>query len=123
MPELTITIGMATSSGATHSAAGDPIFGRERELTELEELVDGVFERGAALLVRGEPGIGKSTLVAASRRAEEAGMLVLRTTGVQSEAQLPFRGCTSSFCRYWTTPTGYPSHSGRRAYRGAHSKP
>jgi hypothetical protein len=92
MPELTITIGMATFSGATHSAAGDPIFGRERELTELEELVDGVFERGAALLVRGEPGIGKSTLVAASRRAEEAGMLVLRTTGVQSEAQLPFAG-------------------------------
>jgi hypothetical protein len=93
MPEITIVIGMATASGATYSAAGGPIFGRERELTQLERLVDGVSECGAALLVRGEPGIGKSTLLAAaSSRAEAAGMRVLRTTGVQSEARLPFAG-------------------------------
>ena len=76
-----------------YNAAGGPIFGRERELTRLERLVDGVSEHGAALLVRGEAGIGKSTLLAAaSRRAEAAGMRVLRATGVQSEAQLPFAG-------------------------------
>src|SRR5919112_1220540 len=78
---------------ANYGAAGDPIFGRERELARLERLVDGVSEHGAALLVRGEPGIGKSTLLAAaSRRAEAAGMRMLRATGVQSEAQLPFAG-------------------------------
>jgi DNA-binding CsgD family transcriptional regulator len=76
-----------------YNAAGDPIFGRERELARLEQLVDGASEHGAALLVRGEAGIGKSTLLAAaSRRAEAAGMRVLRATGVQSEAQLPFAG-------------------------------
>src|ERR687893_781505 len=78
---------------ANYGAAGDPIFGRERELARLERLVDGVSEHGAALLVRGEPGIGKSTLLAAaSRRAEAAGMRVLRASGVQSEARLPFAG-------------------------------
>lgn len=93
MPEITIVIGMVTASGATYGAAGGPIFGRERELARLERLVDGVSECGAALLVRGEPGIGKSSLLAAARRrAEEAGMRVLRTAGVQSEAQLPFAG-------------------------------
>jgi DNA-binding CsgD family transcriptional regulator/tetratricopeptide (TPR) repeat protein len=76
-----------------YGAAGGPIFDRERELARIGQLLDGVSERGAALLVRGEPGIGKSTLLAAaSQRAEAAGMRVLRTTGVQSEARLPFAG-------------------------------
>ena len=84
---------MATSSSTTHGAARDPIVGREQELARLERLINGVSERGAALLVRGEPGIGKSTLLAAAvRYAETAGMRVLRATGFQSEAQLPFAG-------------------------------
>src|SRR5919112_6385480 len=84
---------MSPLRNADYGAAGGPIFGRERELARLERLVDGVSEHGAALLVRGEAGIGKSTLLAAAyRRAEAAGMQVLRTTGVQSEAQLPFAG-------------------------------
>jgi DNA-binding CsgD family transcriptional regulator/tetratricopeptide (TPR) repeat protein len=84
---------MTTSRIATHGAGEGPIFGRERELAQLYELVDRIQERGAALLVRGEPGIGKSTLLAAAcRRAEDAGIRVLRTTGVQSETQLPFAG-------------------------------
>jgi DNA-binding CsgD family transcriptional regulator len=84
---------MPTSPAVTRGGAEDPIFGRERELARLDELVDGVRERGGALLVRGEAGIGKSTLLtAASLRAETVGMRVLRTTGVQSEAELPFAG-------------------------------
>src|SRR5918997_2987923 len=78
---------------ANYGAAGGPIFDREGELARIGQLLDGISERGAALLVRGEPGIGKSTLLAAaSQRAEAAGMRVLRTTGVQSEARLPFAG-------------------------------
>src|SRR5829696_6254680 len=84
---------MSTQRIANHGAAGGPIFDREGELARIGQLLDGVSERGAALLVRGEPGIGKSTLLAAaSQRAEAAGMRVLRTTGVQSEARLPFAG-------------------------------
>ncbi len=89
----TIVTGMTTSRIATHGAGEGPIFGRERELSQLYGLVDRVQERGAALLVRGEEGIGKSTLLAAAgRRAEDVGMQVLHATGVQSETQLPFAG-------------------------------
>ena len=56
----------------------EPI-GRDRELGVLERLLG---EAGAAssrfVIVSGEPGIGKSSLVAAlARRAEAAGCLVL----------------------------------------------
>jgi predicted ATPase len=84
---------MTTSSVSPRGGAGGPILGREIELARLDGLVDALPERGAALLVRGEAGIGKSVLLsAASRRAEAAGMRVLGATGVQSEAELPFAG-------------------------------
>jgi DNA-binding CsgD family transcriptional regulator len=73
--------------------AGLPLVGREREVAVLDDLVDGVGERGGTLVVRGEAGIGKSALLAAaSTRAREHGMTVLTTGGVQSEARLPFAG-------------------------------
>jgi DNA-binding CsgD family transcriptional regulator len=69
------------------------LYGRESELEILDGLTSGIRERGGALLVRGEPGIGKSTLLAeSSRRAREAGIRVLTTNGVESEARLPFAG-------------------------------
>jgi DNA-binding CsgD family transcriptional regulator len=67
--------------------------GRESELRTLDELVDGVRDRGAALVLRGGPGIGKSVLLHAAReRAQGRAMLVLTTTGTQMEAHLPFAG-------------------------------
>jgi DNA-binding CsgD family transcriptional regulator len=67
------------------------LIGRERELSLLEALLDGVHERGRALLLRGEAGIGKSSLLTAtSERARRQGFQVLRTAGVQWEAHLPF---------------------------------
>jgi transcriptional regulator with PAS, ATPase and Fis domain len=54
-----ILLVMPTSPPVSHGDAGDQIFGRERELARLDELVDAVSEHGAALLVRGEAGIGK----------------------------------------------------------------
>ncbi|HEX7255667.1 MAG TPA: AAA family ATPase [Gaiellaceae bacterium] len=69
------------------------LVGREQQLRALDELVDGVGDRGGALLLRGEPGIGKSALLEhAAERARALGLLVLTTTGVQSEAHLPFAG-------------------------------
>ena len=69
------------------------ILGRERELAALEDLIDGVSDRGGALELSGEPGIGKSALMRESaRRATARGMRVLRASGVQSEAHLPFAG-------------------------------
>jgi DNA-binding CsgD family transcriptional regulator/tetratricopeptide (TPR) repeat protein len=70
-----------------------PLVGRERELGALEDLVDGVGDHGGALVLCGEPGIGKSALLAmANRHATDRGMQVLAATGVQSEAHLPFAG-------------------------------
>jgi len=47
------------------NAAVEPIVGRERELRHLEALLESarMEKRGEALLIRGEPGIGKTRLV------------------------------------------------------------
>jgi AAA ATPase domain len=70
-----------------------PLFGREREISVLDKLIDGVSDHGTALLVHGEAGAGKSALLAAaSARAKAQGMRVLTAAGVQAETQLPFAG-------------------------------
>jgi DNA-binding CsgD family transcriptional regulator len=70
-----------------------PLLGRHEERKLLASLLDDAPARGQALVVHGEPGIGKSRLLSeAGRAARERGMAVLSTTGVQSEAHLPFAG-------------------------------
>jgi DNA-binding CsgD family transcriptional regulator len=70
------------------------LIGRDREFRVLNDLVDRAGDpAGGALVIRGEPGIGKSALLAAvSAEAAGRGMLVLTAIGVQSEANLPFAG-------------------------------
>src|SRR5256885_5988774 len=70
-----------------------PLLGRETELETLTALLDDVDQRGAALVLRGDPGIGKSRLLAeVAAVARERGIAVLSATGVQSEARLAFAG-------------------------------
>src|SRR5919201_398745 len=70
-----------------------PLLGRDEERRLLTSLLDEVAVHGQALVLRGEPGVGKSRLLsAAASAARERGMLVLSTSGVQSEAHLPFAG-------------------------------
>jgi predicted ATPase len=70
-----------------------PLIGRVDEERLLDTLLDEVTIHGQALVLRGEPGIGKSRLLAeAARQARERGMAVLTAAGVQSEAHLPFAG-------------------------------
>ena len=66
------------------------LYGRRAQCDALERLLaDARRSRSGALVVRGEAGAGKSALLGhAAGRAE--GMLVLRATGVESEAELPF---------------------------------
>ncbi|GIF54134.1 ATP-binding protein [Asanoa iriomotensis] len=68
--------------------------GRDAELAAVERLLrDARANRGAALVVRGDPGIGKTMLLAAAREAgTAAGMAVLSTNGAETEAALPFAG-------------------------------
>ena len=73
--------------------ASPRLIGRGAELEILFRLVDCASERGGALVVRGEPGVGKTSLLeAAIRRATDSGIQVLRTVGAQSETDLAFSG-------------------------------
>ncbi len=70
------------------------LFGRERELHVLEDLIDGINDHGAALLMRGEAGIGKSALLAeASVRARTRDMVALSTTGVHCSMRSTICSC------------------------------
>ncbi|MGB0093347.1 MAG: AAA family ATPase [Solirubrobacteraceae bacterium] len=70
-----------------------PLLGREQEQSLLRSLLDEVAIHGQALVLRGAPGVGKSRLLSdTARTARDRGMSVLTTTGVQSEARLPFAG-------------------------------
>jgi len=70
-----------------------PLLGRVAEIELLASLFDGVQGGGGALVLHGEPGIGKSRLLAvAAGLARERGFRVLSATGVQSEAHLAFAG-------------------------------
>ena len=84
-----------TVQAGTARVATEPrgLLGRDRDLAELFALVDGIEERGGALVVRGEAGIGKSALLAAAQeRALDRGVAVVSTAGALSEAQLAFAG-------------------------------
>lgn len=68
--------------------------GRDEELRILRELLTGAQDgRGGAFVVTGQPGIGKSALLAAAaQEASELGGRVLRATGYEAESGLSYAG-------------------------------
>ena len=69
------------------------LFGRQAEVERVRDLLDGVHGSGAALIVRGEPGIGKSALLAEARAlAAERNMRIVSTVGARAEVDVPFAG-------------------------------
>jgi DNA-binding NarL/FixJ family response regulator len=86
------------------------LIGRDREVEAVFDVLDRVSEHGEALVVRGEAGIGKSALLAATaERARERGMLVLTTSGVQSETHLPFAGLHQLLRPIWAGIDALPA--------------
>jgi DNA-binding CsgD family transcriptional regulator len=74
------------------------VLGRETELAQLSELLEGARGgRGGALVIRGDPGVGKTLLLAAAADSA-ADFLVLSVAGVQSESDLAF-GALSTLLR------------------------
>ncbi|WP_405594252.1 ATP-binding protein [Streptomyces sp. NBC_01092] len=68
----------------------DVLIGRQDEIRRLDTLLQAARKgRGGALVLRGEPGIGKSALL---RYVDEAatGFLVMRASGAEFEMELPF---------------------------------
>ncbi|MCM4084314.1 ATP-binding protein [Paractinoplanes hotanensis] len=67
------------------------LFGRETELDRIARFLESVRHSGDVRLVRGEPGVGKSALIAAAADlAAEAGLRVLRASGSEFEADVSY---------------------------------
>lgn len=78
----------------TETLTEPEIMGRDRELSRISQLVDAVEGTGSKVLVlSGEPGAGKSTLVdRAASYAASRDRLVLRVRGAEGERELGFAG-------------------------------
>jgi predicted ATPase len=69
------------------------LVGREEELSRLRELAAPPYAESRVLLLLGDPGVGKTVLLAeAAREARSAGMQVLAAAGRESEQDLAFAG-------------------------------
>lgn len=69
------------------------LIGRKAEIALFDSLCDDLPRRGATVLIEGDAGIGKTSLVDEyEQRGSARGMRVLRTSGTIAEAALPFAG-------------------------------
>ncbi|MER5900053.1 ATP-binding protein [Streptomyces mirabilis] len=80
--------------GSWEGAMGAAVLvGRDREIAVLARLLERTPPSGAVLLMLGDPGIGKSSLLhEAESRGRARGFRILRLAGVECEATLPFAG-------------------------------
>ncbi|MCW2936798.1 MAG: ATP-dependent transcriptional regulator, MalT-like, LuxR family [Actinomycetia bacterium] len=83
---------MTEGSGRRGRATG--LMGRRSEREGLDRLIEAVRTgHGRALVVRGDPGVGKTVLLEyLAGRASGSGCAVARAVGVQSEVELAFAG-------------------------------
>lgn len=65
--------------------------GRQEDIALIDHLIDRIDQGGAALVISGEAGIGKSALLEmAKHRANQRNFTVLNMTGVLAEVHLPY---------------------------------
>jgi DNA-binding CsgD family transcriptional regulator len=83
--------GSAMTRPTTDSRAS--LVGRDKETSCLRDLVSPPYEEARALLLLGEPGLGKTALLTeAAAQATSGGMWHLSATGRESERELAFSG-------------------------------
>ncbi len=71
----------------------DGVFGRDAELSVLDTFLAGLADSPGALVLAGEPGAGKTTMLRAGlERAHSLGYTVLRTLPSRSDMRLAFAG-------------------------------
>jgi AAA ATPase domain len=71
----------------------ETLCGRDSEIALLDEWLRDIRDSGRALLIHGEAGIGKTSILGAGASAARSrGCRVLTVTGVESEAHLAFAG-------------------------------
>ncbi len=78
---------------ASDRSTGPPLLGRDVESAALRSFVHKAADFGAAMLVTGDPGVGKSALLdAAEHEGRSVGVTVVRAAGVEFEAEMSFTG-------------------------------
>ena len=82
---------MAVSArGRPNQAATHALVGRSSELEEITRCLDEAARHGAALLIFGDPGVGKSALLQVATDVFSArGGQVLAAVGLEHEAEIP----------------------------------
>jgi DNA-binding CsgD family transcriptional regulator len=84
---------IATRNTAVRQVPATNIIGRHAELEEMRAVLDASLNGDkSVLVVRGEPGVGKTSLVDAFVASVPADVRVFRTEGVESEADLGYAG-------------------------------
>ena len=95
------------------------LVGREMELSRLRELVAPPYPESQVMLLLGDPGVGKTVLLAeAAREARSAGMRVLAAAGRESEQDLAFAGLHQLLRPVLDRVAGLPARQAE-ALRGA----
>ena len=78
-------------AGFTRDRSVVPLIGRERELESLRAFVRSLSISGAALALLGEPGSGKSAMLAAAiDHADGAGVRVLSSAGLSADSHIAY---------------------------------
>ncbi|MBF6148124.1 AAA family ATPase [Nocardia nova] len=78
--------------GSPHEAAAAGLVGRGDEAARIERFLDRAARDGAALVITGDPGIGKTAMLdfAVQRAAAQFDARVLRASGAEFEAELSY---------------------------------
>jgi len=83
------------------------LIGRDQEIAAAEVVFDSLTEEPGAIAIAGEPGIGKTRLLAElCERADERGHLVLNGRGAEFERELPFGAFADALDAYLAAQEG-----------------
>jgi predicted ATPase len=95
------------------------LIGRDHELSRLRGLLDRARGGTQVLVLLGDPGMGKTVLLAdAARHARSAGMRILSVAGRESEQDLAFAGLHQLLRPVLDRVAGLPGRQAK-ALRGA----
>lgn len=77
--------------GSPQSGSAEPLIGRAKDVEFFRSFVDKSAVQGGALLLSGDPGVGKTVLLdAAAAHASAVGTRVVRAAGAEFEADMSF---------------------------------
>ncbi|MFF6888473.1 ATP-binding protein [Streptomyces sp. NPDC012421] len=104
--------GGGAPGGGVSGSDGGALLGRERETGLLAGALDTVLagRGGSALVLRGEPGVGKTALLSwAKAAARGRGLLVVEAAGCVGESELAFGAFHQVFWSLFRTATTLPA--------------